>query len=514
MTMTPKTFLLTSATLFLALLAAYLYVVDSKVLKVTELTGFYPQYLLESVAEIKGKVIVESGSNSVHGIEPSILAEYFGAPVIVVAQNASFPLLPKIYNLARYAMKGDVVILPLEWNFYTSEEVLSTAFLEKISYPDSSMSHYYDALPIGEKVRFILRQFPLANVIASLRAPVIPLVSKKKKLDLLESYHLRINSGHRSAFGSIRPENITTVESPLSKALGCDGYVLGNQIFKSGFTISNEFRRILAALGQLTSRGVDVYFTWPAVVDSVSSTCYKDELFLPKINAYAELVRSMVEASGIEFIGDFVDSRFSSECYVDTHYHITETCAYDRTRRLVDQFERASVKSINSKFSSKQLLNIVGERLNNASMAINGSLEKLIPPVVYVKPSGFNSELLLSSGWSQPEEWGVWSLGEESTLLLRVAPAVLRGARFKLLLKGKYYNGAEITGVKINGEDFGWHILRNKSFDVPSELLIDGLLRLQLVHKTPISPYSLGKSSDQRKLKYGLSEISLEEIVY
>jgi hypothetical protein len=512
--MTPKTFLFTSATLFLALLAAYLYVVDSKVMKVTELTGFYPQYLLESVAEIKGKVIVESGSNSVHGIEPSILAEYFGAPVIVVAQNASFPLLPKIYNLARYAIKGDVVILPLEWNMYASEEVLPSDFLKKISYPDSSMSHYYDALPIGEKVRFILRQFPLANVIASLRASVTPLVSKKKTLDLLESYHLRINSGHRSAFGSVRPEDIRSVESPLSKALGCDVYVLKNQMSKTGFTISNEFRRILAAISHLTSRGVDVYFTWPAVVDSVSSACYKDESILPKINAYAELIRSTVEASDIKFIGDFVDSRFSSECYVDTHYHITETCAYDRTQRLVDQLERTGVKSINSKVSSKQLLNIVGERLNNASTAINDSLEELIPPVVYVKPSGFNSELLLSSGWSQPEEWGVWSIGKESTLLLRVAPEVLRGTRFKLFLKGRYYNGAEITGVKINGEDFGWHILSNKSFDVPSELLVNGLLRLQLAHKTPISPYTLDKSNDQRKLKYGLSDIFLEEIVY
>jgi hypothetical protein len=180
----------------------------------------------------------------------------------------------------------------------------------------------------------------------------------------------------------------------------------------------------------------------------------------------------------------------------------------------VDQLERTGVKSINSKVSSKQLLNIVGERLNNASTAINDSLEELIPPVVYVKPSGFNSELLLSSGWSQPEEWGVWSIGKESTLLLRVAPEVLRGTRFKLFLKGRYYNGAEITGVKINGEDFGWHILSNKSFDVPSELLVNGLLRLQLAHKTPISPYTLDKSNDQRKLKYGLSDIFLEEIVY
>lgn len=510
MTMTPKTFLFSSATLLLSLLAIYLYVVNYKVMASSALPGFYPQYILESAVEIKGKVIVESGSNSQHGIEPSILADYFQAPVIVVAQNAGFPLLPRIYNLARYAMKGDVVIFPLEWNMYVSDETLASDFLEKISQPDSSMNYYYDALPIGEKVRFILRQFPPANVIASLRTSVAPVESKKKELTLLELYRLRINSEHRSAFGSVPPENIATVEDPLSQGMDCDSYVLGNQFFKTGFTISDQFRRALAAMHHLTDRGVRVYLTWPAVVDSVSSTCYKNEASLPRIRAYAERIRSTVEASHIKFIGDFNNSHFASECYVDTHYHITETCAYDRTLRLVDQLDRAGVTATNSNTSPKQLLKIAEERLDDTARSINYSLEKLLPPVVDVKPSGFNSELLLSNGWGKPEKWGVWSLGRKSTLSLRVAPEALRGGGVILFIKGRYYNGDEKTHVMINGEDFGWHILRNQSFEVPSELLAKGVLRLQLEHKNPISPYSLGKSNDLRKLKYGLSQISME----
>jgi hypothetical protein len=510
MNMKPKTFLILTSTMVLVGLASYLYLVDSRVMAPRAVPMFYPQYLLEASAGIKGKVIVESGSNSQHGIEPAILAAYFKGPVIIVAQNAGFPLLPRIYNLAQYVETGDVVILPLEWNIYVDNEVLTSDFLKAVSRPQASMTHYYQNLPIAEKVRFLLHQLPLSYVIDSALAPVNPRMENREIQDKLSYYHQRLNSIDKTAFGGSHGRKVDSHQINQ----GCDSYILGNQIFSTGFTVSSEFSRALASIRRLTERGAHVYFTWPAVADSVDSVCYQNKSLLPAIENYAKHIRSVVEDAGYQFVGDFRDSRFPADCIADTHYHITNACAIDRTRHLVEQLYQIGAKPTNSETTPEQLLEIARERLGIVSSTILAQMEQLLPQVKRVPAKDFDSELMLSDGWARPEKWGVWSNGPQSSLSLRVASELLASGSFEIRLRGKYFNGSEATGVTINGRDFGQHVLADKKFTVMSELLDKGILRLNLDHHNPISPYQLGLSDDERNLKYGLTEIELLEVLH
>jgi hypothetical protein len=514
MSMTPKNFVFSCGTLTLAVLLGYLYLVNFIVIRSSELPKVYSQYLLETSVGIQGKVIVDSGSNSLYGIEPTVLAEYFEAPVIIIAQNAGYPLLPRIYNIAEHVGKGDMVILPLEWNMYVADETLSSAFLKGVTYPDSQTSYFYDALPAKERVRFILRQLPLANVFESLlQTPLHPVAYINESLNRVKHYRQRIHSEHRSAFGSIPSVHVATKENPLSKSMDCDNYVLGNQLFKTGFMISNEFRRALSAARNITDRGATVYFTWPAVVDSDSSVCYSNVSLLPQIEDYTEQIRTVVETAGFYFVGNLRDSRFPSRCYVDTHYHITETCAVERTQRLVKQFAHNDVTPINGDTSPYKLLQMANERLDNIKeINLLPSLNNMLPFVTKVKPMDFDSKILLLKGWHRPESWGVWSDGETSTLLLKIDPKLLEAQLLTISLSGTYYNGIEMTGVIINGEDFGQHDLTDKIFTVPVALLNNGMLRLKLNHHHVVSPTDLDASNDARKIKYGLTKIWLKNI--
>lgn len=505
MILRPASFLLVTAAMVVAVLSGYVSLVDTRVLASQEPPMNYPQFLLASSAGVSGKVIVESGSNSQHGIEPSILADYFQGPVIIVARNAGFPLVPKIYNLARYAEKGDVVILPLEWNLYVDDEILGSDFLKAISRPDSRMSYYYQNMPALEKIRFIIRQFPLSNVIESLLASENLQKAYRDKKAKLSHYRHLLDANDKTAFGGIRSGESGAVQ----KALACDGYILGNQLLRTGFTISDEFRRALASLHHLVDRGATVYFTWPAVVDSRIGACYQGKSLRPVIDDYADDIRSVVEEAGYQFVGDFREGRFPQECFADTPYHLTDVCAVDRTRRLVEQLVRAGVKPTNSATSPAQLLEAGREQLGLSYRALTPRLEGGLPGVERVRPNSFNSSILLASGWSRPEKWGVWSNGSESSLSLRVAAKLLAGSGLEIKLRGRYFNGVEPTGVTINGINFGQHVLKNKSFKVAHESLDGDILRLRLIHPNAISPLQLGRGKDARRLKYGLTEISV-----
>ena len=508
MIMRPGLFLLVTAVMVMTVLTGYVYLVDTRVLASREQTMNYPQFLLASSAEVSGKVIVESGSNSQHGIEPSILADYFQGPVIIVARNAGFPLLPKIYNLARYATQGDVVILPLEWNMYVDDEVLGSDFLKAISRPDSRMNYYYQNLPVVEKIRFIIRQFPLANVIDSILAAENPQQADRKTQIKLNHYRHLLDAKDKTAFGGILSEQ----SGSDLKEQPCDGYILGNQLLKTGFTISDEFHRALANLHHLVDRGATVYFTWPAVVDSRYGACYQEKSLRSVIDAYADYIRSVVEDAGYQFVGDFRESRFPPECFADTPYHLTDVCAVDRSKRLVEQLASAGVKPTHSATSPAQLLEAGREQLGLSFRTLTARLEDWLPGVERVRPKQFNSDILLADGWSRPEIWGVWSTGSQSTISLRVAAKVLAGNGLEIKLRGKYFDGVEPTGVIINGRDFGQHVLKNKSFKVAREVLDGDMLRLRLVHHNPVSPQQLGRGEDARKLKYGLTEISVRTV--
>jgi hypothetical protein len=508
MNMRPQTFLALTTIMVAAALAGYLYLVDSRVLVSPGPSMSYPQYLLEASAEVKGKVIVESGSNSQHGIEPALLADYFKGPVIVVAQNAGFPLLPKIYNISRYAQKGDVLILPLEWNLYVDDAVLSTDYLAGVSRPDSSVNYYYQNLPLVEKVRFILQQFPLENVLYSLTAVVDPVEDLRKMQARLASYRRNLAAEDKAAFGGI-PARKARLDQAQEH---CDRYILGEQLFQHGFTISAEFRRVLTHLRQLADLGVSIYFTWPAVAEARLGNCYESPSVAASIASYSAQIRALIEASGFQFIGDFHDSRFPLECFADTPYHLTDVCAVERTRRLVSEFSQLGIKPTRSDTSPAQLLTAAGVELEGSYRAIISLLETFLPPVKQVHPQGFNTELLLADGWSQPEDWGVWSRGRLSTVTLRVAPALRQANKLKILVRGRYFNGREATTVTINGRSFGRHILTEKRFRIRTAELDDGKLHLQFGHHNPVSPSALGLGDDARQLRFGLTEIRLGRV--
>lgn len=146
----------------------------------------------------------------------------------------------------------------------------------------------------------------------------------------------------------------------------------------------------------------------------------------------------------------------------------------------------------------------------------------LIEPVEQGIPirfrSGERGGLYAGDGWAAPEPWGIWSLGRQATLLLRLAP--VRGP-LMLEVKGHVLTGPTMThrhlrlsanGTTVANIDVlsGEQTLRFP-LPVPSTTA-DGVLRLQFDVAPEASPQSLDLSTDGRHLGIGLEELTLTAV--
>jgi len=128
-------------------------------------------------------------------------------------------------------------------------------------------------------------------------------------------------------------------------------------------------------------------------------------------------------------------------------------------------------------------------------------------------------ERAAGGGWSNREDWGIWSIGKESTLTFSIP----KGAptRLRLHIKGSFFlrerHPTVVARITVNDIDIGIFTptLANNTIDeslaLPAAALSPsaGPLRIKLWVDSPASPKSLGLSEDTRALGFGLKSLKL-----
>ncbi len=104
---------------------------------------------------------------------------------------------------------------------------------------------------------------------------------------------------------------------------------------------------------------------------------------------------------------------------------------------------------------------------------------------------------LVTTGWSDQEDWGIWSLGKKSLFQFAKPEKPCKAIRFK----GNYFNGDEKTKVWINGTLLGEFILANKIINIDNQSFSGDSVKIELGHSNIISPTSLGIGKDPREMK-------------
>jgi len=498
--MRAKTFSLAYLFGVIAIGGLYYAAVDNLAVVQRTIDYSYRAFLLKASAPVSGKLIIDGGSSSIHGIDSRKIESRFGRLTINLGDNAKYPLAYKIHRLKPYLKASDTVLLTLEWNQYAEGNVFSKEYVDTVFDERGSNSFYYNDLPFLERVWFIFTKVPFLLAVERIKT-LNGVDSDKENLDRGESFSLqqfyrRVQGGER---GDSKRQAVVDIEAVRARLLStsCDRYILQETI-ANDFTVSKGFIQNLKLLQDTeVATGARFIFIWPNVVDSVQNDCYQSPEAIARMPIYGEDIKRVVNAHGFDFLGSYEDSHFDKSCFFDTYYHLLQECWVERTDKLIEQMEVYGLAK--SAVSGRDILpQLVSDYLK--SLPVN---QVQITDLLEQSTSPDNEEFV--SGWANPEVWGRWSLGYESHVLITNIDVQAQ----RLRIKGRYHHGAEPTAVWVNGTNFGEYVLKDRTFDLQGVDIEGGVLELRFRHRNPKSPKELGLSGDTRKIKFGLDNISL-----
>jgi len=413
-----RSFLIATVSTMLFCGLAYFLAVDKLAISRRFVDQTYKEFLLKGTESLPGKIIIDSGSNSLYSIVAELLENHFRRPSLNISDYAGAPFRYKIYNIGNHLSRGDIVVLPLEWKYYREGEKFSKRYVEFILDKKGKQSFYYFELPLLEKARFIFTGMPLSLTMAriftltGIRTHNKPMV--EDEIASIRSFNYFIDNSRRGSHlvddGRMEPgDERTDTET-------CDQYLFSRKPDK-GLTISKTFRKNLSLLEAVAKKkGARVVFTWPAVVGKTGNECYTSTFVRENLDTYADKVREEVKKHGFEIVGSPYESRFDSSCFRDTYYHIRYDCAIERTKRLIRDLDAIGLTKKNE-YSPKATNAVLRGYLANLPSSFYSAREPIrVNTLLDKKALGEN--LYLINGWSWQEEWGIWSTGRESEIVL------------------------------------------------------------------------------------------------
>ena len=503
--MSPLRFLLTSAMAFILICVLYFLAVENVGIGGRDVEKYYKAFLLHASGDIENKIVIDAGSNASHAFRSYRVEKHFGRYTINIADKADYPLLHKIYRLIPYLKAGDLLVLPLEWNYYLRSGEVSENYVSLVLARDGSGYFYYAHLPLLERLRFVFRHVPFALALNRvLRLNAVKTFNPMLQLDALHDateFAARVMAGDRGDF-DLQTKNIFGLYA--AKNQSCDDYLL-EQFADETYALAPAFKGELRTIKRLAQEsGVDIVFTWPTVVSREGERCYQSARAREQLPGLAAELHREISDAGLALIGTLAESQFDGDCFWDTYYHVNhvkEDCAPQRTRSLINDLETAGFQ-VRSDYDA----GLASETLLDAARQRQALLSESMPPLdTPINAKAMETYISFFDGWGRPEEWGRWSIGRRSEFAIPAHGLKVSQVR----ITGNYFEGSENSEVWLNDRFLGHFDLQNKVIDIPVDMQGDLIFEIELRHPETPSPAEMGLSKDTREVKFGLTSLTL-----
>lgn len=477
----------------------------------------YKASLLDSLSDYDGKVIIIGGSDSHHGINAEMLEKLMNRPVINFGRNINIPLNQYIYNIKKHLKKEDIVVAVMSWPYLLTEQDLTDGYIKDLLNDQVTYSYYYKNLPFFNRVKLVFTQIPYRRVIKVILSRPDDLSKIKYQID---SIKFTINGTKKIGVrGESTSETFTGNYGREVNIETCDQYLISKftdlvtEVPLSNAYPSNTTLDNLELLKSFKNQGVKVVFSWGIVVNKsgASDKCYESN-DSKDLDIFADRVRGALDKYEIPVLGDYRDYVNPEECFFNSYAHIKKSCTESLTYKLyengLNKYTNHDERVDSAEITRKAMENIQAakEKYQYQYQRIHTSLANTLLLGDTLTASKFNKYITFIEGWARVESWGVWTEGGSSKLTIKTNPS----NNTLLYMNGIYFNGDEETEVIVNGIKVGNFVLRDKSINLPEQVINSEILIIELRHNSPVSPGDLDKRvDDSRQIKFGLKEISL-----
>ena len=272
-------------------------------------------FIKESYANsVKGrKIVVASGSNTFCGVNAAKMEEELGVPVV----NYGMTISLQYYTLARLQKslhQGDIVILPLEYAFYTYNKYQFEE--EALAYITGYDKNFFLSMPPLEKINFIFQWSP------------IDLLRYNKEQILLsyenstgypkDKYHLNINGD--------------TINYPTQKSSQDLMDSVPVKVFQEKpvtLDAKNELKKFIVFCQE---NGITVLAAWPNFL-------WNNDQF-PEDDAQGIMeIEKFFQDNQVEILGSYTDCIYDVKFFSDSRYHLNEAGREIHTKYLIDKLK-------------------------------------------------------------------------------------------------------------------------------------------------------------------------------
>lgn len=287
------------------------------------------QHILQ---QIRGqKIVIVSGSNGLYGIDSSMIQEATGVKTVNMSIHAGLSL-DFILDPWQLGLKpGDIVILPLEFEFFNQQVSYNNLTIEAVL---SWNRGFFDRLSPGKKIEFITSCSPLrvaASIIQKyIRREVRHLLSPAKITRMAEANWSGKKQGipgtlyqNINAYGDIIKNQGTGDIKIIETGYGC--------MVVRGWEVPASSRKSLGSFARYCHKNkIKVFFTWACTLKS-----RRFNLENPVIQENLAKIKGYLASIDILVLGEASDFHFERKYFFDTNYHLNDEGRTIRTKRII-----------------------------------------------------------------------------------------------------------------------------------------------------------------------------------
>lgn len=269
----------------------------------------------ETIAKnIAGKKIVfDGGSATLFGVKTKDIEEKIGVPCVNMAIHAGLNIDYIFSRLKNILNKGDIVILPLEYQYFYYGGKLNSLTL---GYVISFDKIFFRSLPLSSRLIYLISIPPIDFI----RAIMLRIINKHGE------YNVKTLNDNGDETNNIGNDNISRMAQFFKP------FELPSGNFKETFGLSkiNEFNI------WCKQHNITLYITYANLI-------YLKEYDNNDYRKYFDYLNEYFMKHDIRTIGTPYDFFFKKEFIYDTEYHLNEYGAMIRTEQLIEMLNKLDV---------------------------------------------------------------------------------------------------------------------------------------------------------------------------
>jgi len=273
------------------------------------------------------KIVILGGSNSLFGINSKVLEQRTGFHVLNLSSHMWLDLDFHLFKLKQFINDGDIVIMPLEFEYYSYSNEASSWFNNNmIAWGDD----YLDQLSLDSYLKFLIST-PANRLFGLMMIKNAPkFLTSEEAIDELE--RLLKYEGEKWRGYSYKSMNLSgdiNVDEMATQEVLSE-FVNGFDYYKTDISISQNFLDGWKKIEELVNAyNGKLILTWPATIRRGIS-----DLSLAENQVKVDVYKEALEKNDIKIYCKPELFNFDINFFFDTQYHLNKNGAKIRSENL------------------------------------------------------------------------------------------------------------------------------------------------------------------------------------